>query len=175
MVDTPAYDWSNVEQPRLKMQSEDPFEDFMAYGSDVSDLSFVVTMTNLKVRLLLDLRGLQEEIEKHQYLSSHGQMQWVRKNALSDILYDRSDIVKYTDHKNHIAGLEQQVAALYDRVKELNEYYWPILHQPELYLNRMVNECVPGSLEEAIVVFWYTRYSWSECKEAIGFIKSHEA
>lgn len=173
---TSNYDWRDMDLPFLNLQGEDALEDYLECSAErVITLSFIAAMTNLKIRLLLDLRGLQEEVQKHPNLSYEKKMEWIREEAISDVLYNRKDIVDRPDYKDLVASLQKQVASLYDRVDELNKHYWPALHHPERYSHAMPTIYSLGSPEEVIIAFRHTWYSWSECEQAIDFVKRIKA
>lgn len=175
---TSSYDWRDTDLPFLDLKGQDALEDWLACATEpVVSLSFAVAMTNLKIRLLLDLRGLQAEVDKKkgQDFGYEEKMAWIREEAISDVLYGRRDVVERADYKDLITSLQAQVAALYDRVTELNKHYWPALHHPERYSHAMPTIYSLGSPEEVIIAFRYTWYSWSECEQAIDFVKRLKA
>ncbi|RYP50581.1 hypothetical protein DL768_003926 [Monosporascus sp. mg162] len=171
------YDWTDADLPYLNLQGEDAFEEpLTAWGSSrEASLSFVVSMINLKLRLLLDMRGLQQYVEANPGKGYDEKMAWVREEAIGDVLYRRRDIVERVDYKDLVDALQKQVAALYDRVDELNKYYWPALHHPERYSHAAPTIYTHGSPEEVILAFRYTWYSWGKCEQAIDFVKCLKA
>lgn len=173
---TSDYDWIDMDLPFLNLHGEDALEDYLECSTEkVISLSFIAAMTNLKIRLLLDLRGLQGEVEKKPNLSYEKKMEWIREEAISDVLYGRKDIVERADYKDLVTSLTKQVASLYDRVHELNRHYWNALHHPERYSHAMPTMYSMGSPEEVIIAFRHTWYSWSECEQAINFVKRLKA
>ncbi|KAI0013003.1 hypothetical protein F4779DRAFT_511446 [Xylariaceae sp. FL0662B] len=172
---TSTYDWHDMDLPFLNLRGEDAFEDYLALSEEVISTSFIACMTNLKIRLLIDVRGLQDEVRKHPGISYEKKIEWVREEAISDVLYDRRDIVDREDYKDLLASLQEQVANLYDRVNELNQYYWPALDHPEQYSHATPTMYTMGSPEEVILAFRHTWYSWAECPQALDFAKKLKA
>ncbi|RYP24088.1 hypothetical protein DL767_008664 [Monosporascus sp. MG133] len=158
-VGTGSYDWHDMELPFLNLHGEDAFEDFQEHAEKMNDLSQLVAMTNLKARLLVDVKGLKEHVTRNPNLSYEERMEWVREEALSDVLYGRREILERDDFRDLVCDLSSQVAKLYRRVDQLNQHYWPALDHPERYGSALPTLYTPGSCEEVILVFRYTCYT----------------
>ncbi|RYP66897.1 hypothetical protein DL771_007554 [Monosporascus sp. 5C6A] len=154
-VGTGSYDWRDMELPFLNLHEEDAFEDFQEHADKMNDLSQLVAMTNLKARLLVDVKGLNDHVAMHPNLSYEERMEWVREEALSDVLYGRREILERDDFQDLVRDLSSQVAKLYRRVEQLNQHYWPALDHPERYGSALPTLYAPGSREEVILVFSY--------------------
>ncbi|KAI1370526.1 hypothetical protein F4677DRAFT_465136 [Hypoxylon crocopeplum] len=148
------YEWGNPESPFLNLHDEDVFERVDEYAEELFDLGMLVCLTNLKIRLLLD-------------------MEWVREDAFSDVLYKRRDIVERADWTDLIADLEGQVKKLVECVKKRNEHYWPALNAPERWAAAYPTAFSPGSPQEINIVFRQTWYTWSECPAAMEVVKKY--
>ncbi|RYP04267.1 hypothetical protein DL764_004570 [Monosporascus ibericus] len=170
-VGTGSYDWYDMELPFLNLHSEDAFEDFQEHADKMNDLSQLVAMTNLKARLLVDVKGLKDHVARRPNPSSEERMEWVREEALSDVLYGRREILERDDFQDLVRDLSSQVAKLYRRVEQLNQHYWPALDHPEGYGSALPTLYTPGSREEVILVFRYTWYTWSECQPALEAVR----
>ncbi|RYP76625.1 hypothetical protein DL769_003585 [Monosporascus sp. CRB-8-3] len=122
-----------MELPFLNLHGKDAFEDSRSMPDKMNGLSQLVTMTNLKARLLVDVKGLKDHVANHPNLSYEERMEWVRGEAQSDILYALREIVEQDDFQDLVQDLSSQVAKLYRRVEQLNNIYWPGLDHPERY------------------------------------------
>ncbi|KAL7622893.1 hypothetical protein AAE478_006572 [Parahypoxylon ruwenzoriense] len=172
---TSDYDWADTSLPFLDLHDEDVFEDFSGYVHDFFDLSFLVCITNLKIRLLLDLRVLERESKKpgNRNASYEKKMVWVREDATTDVMYKRRDIVERSDYKDLITDLERQVKKLVELVKKLNKHYFPALKTPDQYAAATPTAYTHGSPQEINLVFRHTWYTWSECPPAFDLVKKY--
>ncbi|KAI0885919.1 uncharacterized protein GGS22DRAFT_162295 [Annulohypoxylon maeteangense] len=172
-----GYEWGNPESPFLNLHDEDVFEPLGGIAKALFDLSIIVSLVNVKVRLLLDIRGLEKEFNKpaKRNTSYEKKMEWVRENATCDVLYKRRDIVERTEWTDLVAALESQAKEVFDRVEGRNKHYWPALRSPELHAAAIPTAYSPGSPEEVKLVFRNTWYSWAECPPAHELVKSWHA
>ncbi|KAI1085035.1 hypothetical protein F5B20DRAFT_125245 [Whalleya microplaca] len=168
-----SYEWINPDLLYLDIHGEDAFEHFEDHAKRLVDVSFLASMTQLKIRLLLDVMMLERYAKKpgNRNASFETKMEWVREDAISDVLYKRRDIVERSDYTDLIADLRDQVAKLVACVNEVNEYYWPALQHPEKYSHSQPTIYTHGSPEEIILVFRHTWYSWAECAAALEIAK----
>ncbi|RYP05838.1 hypothetical protein DL765_009712 [Monosporascus sp. GIB2] len=109
-VGTGSYDWHDTELPFLNLHGEDAFEGFQEHGDKMNDSSQLVTMTNFKARLLLDVKGLKDHVARHPNLSYEERIQRVREGALSNVLCGRREIVERDNFQDLVHGLSSQVA-----------------------------------------------------------------
>ncbi|KAI4867595.1 hypothetical protein F4820DRAFT_412812 [Hypoxylon rubiginosum] len=169
------YKWGNPESPFLNLHDEDVFERVDEYAEKVYDLSMLVCLTNLKIRLLLDLQALERESKKpgNSDASYDKKMEWVREEAVSDALYKRRDIVERADWTDLIADLEGQIKTLVGYVEKKNKHYWPALNVPERWAAAYPAVYSPGSPQEINMVFRQTWYTWSECPTTMEVLKKY--
>ncbi|KAI1098788.1 hypothetical protein F4804DRAFT_323822 [Jackrogersella minutella] len=166
------YDWNNLDLPYMNLHDEDVFEPPDSFVKNVENLSFLVCLTNLKVRLLLDIRMLANEAKKRGNINAsyEKKMEWVREHAHSDVLYKRRDIVERTKWDDLLGSLQSQVRKLYAQVKKENRFYWPALKEPERWSAAYPTIYSVGSPHEVNLVFRNTWYSWAECPPALEMI-----
>ncbi|KAI1440402.1 hypothetical protein F5Y02DRAFT_347200 [Annulohypoxylon stygium] len=171
------YDWGNVEKPYLNLHDQDVFEPAENIISEIDDLGKLVSLTNIKVRLSLDIQVLAKEFGKpgRRNASYDEKMEIVREHAVGDILYKRRDIVERSEWSDILESLRRQVETLYKRVHRRNKHYWPALRSPERYAAAMPTMYSPGSQEEVNLVFRNTWYSWAECPAALELVRSIRA
>lgn len=168
---SPTYDWRNPSEPFLDLHEEDAFEHSDVWMAKLWDLSFKSSMALLKIRLLLDVKGLQAHAKMHPGLSYEKKMEWVAQEARSDIIHRRRDIIDRDNYDDVVADLKGQVNKLYIMTKLENRHYWPALLNPGHYCNAKPTLCTPGSKEEVVLEFQRTWQAWSECPPAIEFIR----
>ncbi|CAJ2502486.1 Uu.00g098800.m01.CDS01 [Anthostomella pinea] len=170
------YARGDLEEPFLDLHDENALEDFGGCAARCVDLSLLAAMTHLKVRLLRDVQMLDRNVRKYSGPNNPGyekKMEWVREDAMSDVLYSRKDILDRSDYADLVADLQNQVRGLYERMRKVNKHYWPALKQPERYAGRSPTMYSPGSPEEVIGAFRHTWYLWSESPAVLDFVKNY--
>lgn len=174
------YDWSDMSQPFLDLKGEDALEDVSTHLRRVVDLSFLAAMTLLKTRLMLDLVALAQHVDEEKTKTKEGggrqlsydeKMEWVREEALSDVLLTRRDVVDRDDYAPLIRGVTEQVARAYQLTAHHNKHYWPALGHPDKYSHALPTAYTWGSKEETVLAFRQTWYAWAECEPALATVK----
>ncbi|KAK9773311.1 putative MYND-type zinc finger protein samB [Seiridium cardinale] len=166
----PDYDWRDTSEPFLDLHDEDAFERSDDWMAKLWDLSFKATMTLLKLRLMLDVKGLQMHTRKNPGLTYEKKMEWVIEEAMSDIMYNQ-EVVDRDNYDDLASDLADQVNKLYEWTKEENPHYWQAILQPDEYTHATPTIYSRGSKEEVILSFRHTWYAWSECPPAIEFVR----
>jgi hypothetical protein len=168
-----TYNWSNAELPFLNMQGEDALE-LDANVEKVIQLTYLSAMTLLKVRLMFDLSALQDEVAKVApgTMTAEKKMEYLREEALSDVLLSRPDIVNRADYTDLVTDLREQCFKMYAVVKRRNKFFWPALLNPDKYAVAIPGAYTLGSEAETVLAFRESWYSWSETAPAINFIRS---
>ena len=149
---------------------------------DMTDtITFLLSLTLLKIKILLDLRDLQQA---RPAVGSN-----VPQEILDEILANipRSSAIKANrrimsspDLSAEIARLDAQVDALYKKIHQTNFFWWRTLvdrplHAIENVVNRSHNSARPecGSPLEAAI--WITqrfqRFCWIETPGALEFLR----
>lgn len=145
--------------------------------------SFLISLTLLKIKVLLDLQDLQKAIDEGDPDLPHEEMnERLRNIPRSSAVKANPTIMSSRDHSQEISKLAGQVDGLYYKVHETNLYWWKILAQKpheaiKLALERCKSsgydhasiEC--GSPLEACAWFQNHQYCWSETRGAIEYIK----
>ncbi|KAI1140170.1 hypothetical protein F5Y05DRAFT_377430 [Hypoxylon sp. FL0543] len=167
-----GYEWNNPDSPFLNLHDEDVLEPVDVHIEKLMELSFLACLTNIKIRLLLDLQMLDRESKKaaNRNAGFDKKMEWVREHSLSDVLYRRRELVEMSDWKDLIATLEDQAKKLFRGVNKRNKHYWPALRAPELWTSVVPVACGLGSPQEINLVFRQTWYSWAECPPALEIV-----
>ncbi|KAI1394276.1 uncharacterized protein F4822DRAFT_387750 [Hypoxylon trugodes] len=169
-----GYEWGNPESPFLNLHDENVFEGVNACNRIGIDLSHLAYLTSLKVRLLLDLQMLEKQSKKpsNRNADYDKKMEWIREDAISDVLYKRRDIVERSDWADLIADLNNQLKKLIKHVEERYKHYWPALKSPGRWAAAIPILYALGSPEEISLAFRQTRYCWAECPSALEFVKT---
>ena len=155
------YDWGNMSLPFLDVKDADVFEPVDVFTRRYLGLSHTVSVTLLKIRLLLDVRDLQ----------SSTAMDNIPGQLVSTIFAKNKDIMESKDQSELIEKLESQVMKLYTAVKRENKYFWSALLQPGAHLTARPAAYSHGSLEQMQLVLQYNYDSWVETPGAIDVVR----
>ncbi|KAL2670445.1 hypothetical protein Neosp_014233 [[Neocosmospora] mangrovei] len=166
---TSTYEWGNMELPFLDLKGENALEPVDEKPLHI-ELSFFVALTLIKIRLMKDLMGLQAFVKKKPNATIAARMEYLKEEAMSDVLLSREDIVG-GDLAESVAEMRRQAMQLYEKVKTMNPHFWPGVLNPEIYAYSVPGMYTMGSREEAVLVFRQSWYSWSETEAAIQWIR----
>jgi hypothetical protein len=169
---TSSYDWRNMSLPFLDLHGEDAFELFEEHAKKSMQLSFLVAMTLIKIRLMLDMVMLKAAVETVGHMSAEDKMALVKEEAMSDVLLSRPDILGLADYTETVTDLQQQVDKMYAIVKEKNKHFWPAILNPAPYANAVPGPYTFGSRGETVLAFRESWYSWAETEPAIQYIRA---
>lgn len=172
------YDWDDMSLGFLDIKNADAFEpvDYMCGGSVA--LNHIAQLTLLKIKLLLDLKGLQNSIRAVGEKVPVEVLNLIQtKIPLSSIITGNKKILYRRDHTETIEKLATQVETLYSTGTTANKYFWPGMLDPEKHLDKLLSRLPasemysPGSVEEMIVSVLYNYETWFETPGAIDVIK----
>ena len=166
------YDWGDMTKPFLHVKNADvfepPLEDFV---SKYSNLSHSTAITLLKIRLLMDLRALQNSsMIKHkvpQEILDSVRGQLVSGSAVAE----NKSIMNAKDQTLLIENLQVQVQDLYAAVKSSNKHFWPALLNPGKHLTARPEAYSHGSLAQMQLVLQHSYDAWTETPGAIDVIR----
>ncbi|CAJ2508309.1 Uu.00g094950.m01.CDS01 [Anthostomella pinea] len=159
------HDASNMSLPYLDVHGADVFEPVALFIKDppIGELTPRVCVTLIKLRLLNDLETLQK---------APGASLESRRESVGPIVKKREDILNRDDQGPYIEELKTQIKALYESVKQSNNYFWPALCSPAKTMNQpLPGSFSPGSPQEAHVMLRYNVDSWYETKGTTRPIK----
>ncbi|KAK9327490.1 hypothetical protein V1520DRAFT_348690 [Lipomyces starkeyi] len=164
------YDWGNTDLPYLDIKNADPFEDVNYLDRRGMELSHVVAVTLLKVKLVLDLQALENTTDVAGKEVPQEILNKIRSQAVtSPIIAGNREILERHDHHAATTLLTKQIRALYMAVDKANEHFWDSL---VLYEKPELPEAFSrGSWEEAQLTLHYSYDSWWECPGALRFIE----
>lgn len=161
VADDNSYNWGDVMVPYLDIQGADVLEPVDMFCSKYLNLSHLVSLALLKLRLWL-------------HLLSFGTM----ASRVNDIDAEHRGPVKVLTREklrslgnSNVAGLLQnQFRQLYQEVKDLNPYFWRALFCRAEEVPTLPPDYSRGSLEEVAITLHQCRRAWLETEGAIAMI-----
>ncbi|KAK2763312.1 hypothetical protein FQN54_009948 [Arachnomyces sp. PD_36] len=166
------YDWGDMSLGFLDVKNADAFEPVDYLCGRFPTLYFVISITLLKIKLLLDLRALQNSIRAVGSKVPAEILHNIQKNIpLSPIITGNRTILDRRDHAEPIKQVTAQVGTLYRVAKETNKFFWPALLEPSDHLSAMPEAYSSGSVEEMQLALKYNYDAWIETPGAIDIIK----
>jgi hypothetical protein len=125
-----------------------------------ADLSHIVAVTLVKIRMLLDLRSLRLEVTES-----------LTDVCRSSIVRHNTDISTMQDVGPLVRPLEDQVRRLYRAVGRVNKYFWPALLKPSIHLFANPYSIGMGDEGEMQKKLQECYNAWMETTGAIGVIR----
>ena len=187
-----AYDYGNTSLPYLDTRNANVFESVdelfsisihrhqhqhqhqnqqYKYYEHGFNLTNIVAVTLLKIKLMLDLEALQNTTlvgrKVPREILDGIQKHVVRSSVIS---LDRK-LRERGDHSAYLDALTRQVYNLYFTVEMANSYFWPCLLNPGPHLAALPVAYSHGSIEEMQLVLQYSYKPWVETPGAIDIIK----
>lgn len=171
------YDWEDMSLGFLDVKNADPFEPVDLICGGLQDLSHILQLTLLKIKLLIDLKGLQNSIRALGKKVPAEILNIIQTNIpLTSIIAGNREILCRSDHTETIEKLTAQVEALYNAATIANKHLWPGILNPRMYLaNRVPQGVSPGNVEEMRLIVSYNYELWFKTPGAIGVIKELSA
>ncbi len=166
------YDWGDMSNPYLDLKNADVFEppqeNFLnRYGS----LSHSAAITLLKMRLLMDVRALQNssvignKVPQEILYSVRGQL------VSGSVVAENKSIMNAKDQAPLIETLERQVQDVYTAVKKLNQHFWPALVNPGKHLTARPEAYSHGSVAQMQLILQYSSDAWTETPGALDMVR----
>jgi hypothetical protein len=156
------YDWGNMSLPFLDVKNADVFADIDMFRSEYACLHFLAAVTLLKIRLLLDLRDLQNAIDSSTDRSTI--------SLRSTIISGNAEIIARRKYTNLITKLEDQIEELYGLVEDANEFFWPAIRAPERHIRTRPMACSRGSREEMQTAVVCAYEAWFNTSGALEYV-----
>ncbi|KAJ5733351.1 hypothetical protein N7493_002137 [Penicillium malachiteum] len=167
-MDRDDYDWEDTDLPYLDIKGADPFESVDQHVKDFVVLSHTVSLTLLKIKLLLDLMKIRDSTSTVGPKNTIPQSPLVCENRMIMGGEDQ-------DRLTYIERLKGQIDQLYEKTDSANSYFWPHLLNPGHHLNDKSSAYSMGSMEEMTLALQWTYAAWTETPGAIDFIKAKRA
>lgn len=171
---TDDYDYGDMTLPFLDIKGADVFENVTGFMPRFSALSHVVAVTLTKLRLLIDLRALQNSNMMRGKLPQE-LIDKVREQLVSNPVRNNKDILHSDDLTPRIKEIETQVDQLYDYVKRQNKFFWPALVDPLPHLGQKPEYYSFGNEAEMQLILNYSYLAWEETPGAIDAIRQKMA
>ena len=166
------YNWGNISLPYLDIKNADVFESPRKhYVREFGSLSHTAAIALLKIRLLIDVHTLQNssvishKVPREIFNSVRGQL------VSSSVVAENKDIMNSHDQVSLIKNLEVQVQDLYAAVKNLNQYFWPVLLNLGEHLHPRSETWNCGTFEQVRVVLQHSYDAWMETPGAADVIR----
>ncbi|KAL3491902.1 hypothetical protein BJX62DRAFT_236754 [Aspergillus germanicus] len=170
--DDDDYDWGNTDLPFLDVKNADVFEDVEVFTKNKwPDLTQLVSLTLLKIKLLLDLEALHSSTRTVGAKVPREVLDNIRSGIpLSPVIPKNKKLVQSDDHTEIIQKLRQQINQLRKLVDERNKHAWDLLlsdEQPDSpgYYSR-------GTIEGADMALTNLEDAWAQLPDARDFVKS---
>ena len=164
------YDWGDMSLPFLDVTNADALESPRYLCREFPSLTNQVCATLLKVKLLLDLRALQNASYLRQKLP--GELVDRVKYFLpsTEIIRSNAEIVCTTDYTNRIQILSSQIDDLLYAINKTNRHFLPALIGLNIHTMDRPEVYTMGSAEEVHVKLQYWFDAWRETRGAIDVI-----
>ncbi|KAK6515359.1 hypothetical protein TWF506_007700 [Arthrobotrys conoides] len=174
---TDDYDWGDTELPYLNVKGADVLEDPVGkWKGRWIDLSHVVAVVLIKVRVVIDLKAAQNTTRALHGVIPQEIIDLIRKEIGSDsIVGARPDILRCDTEKlaQMVETVKAQIRELYKGIDEYCPYFWGMfLGDPQAAANQRPGAYTHGSKEEARLAIGYSIASWIETAGAFDTIKA---
>jgi hypothetical protein len=165
------YDWYDTDNPYLDVKNANVFEavDFIAH--EYSSLSYLVAITLLKLRLMIDLQSLQRARREAGPHVPQEILDSIQQHSISSIITSNPEILERVDHAPHIAKLGEQVKNLFTVIKQANKHFWPAMIKPGDNLKARPQLYGYGDQGQMQLTLQYNYNAWSETPGAIGAVE----
>jgi hypothetical protein len=164
------YSWDD-DGPYLDLRGEDVFESVDAYTGKFPNISSVLAITLLKIRLLIGLQTLQRGKQEAGAHVPQEILDNILQHSVSGVLKDNRSILDRADHTPQIQELKKQVKQLFDCVRTANKYMWPAILKPGSNLRARPSYISRGTPREMQVKLQYCYNAWVETPGAIAVIE----
>ena len=169
------YDWDNMSYPYLDVKDADAFESPKKFFiRKYSSLHHCVIITLLKIRLLIDVRELQNASVIRQKVPQEILDTILSQLVSGTVVAENKDVMNAQDQTATIGTLEAQIQELHEAGDGMNKFFWPALLDPGEHLHARPGTYSKGSLEEMQVVLQYNYDAWTETPGAIDKIRELE-
>ncbi len=164
------YDWGDTSLPYLNIRNADPFESIAGFVADSDaqvELSHLVTLTLLKVRLRRDLQAHRpaSPIDEIFGMSDSLEPDW----PTGDLVRSRLETLDADGVSDLIEALGEQISTLCRAVHKSNPHVWDLLVSEDAD-GPPVEAYALGSAEHASFVVSLSRRAWEESEDAILMI-----
>lgn len=158
------YDWGNMDEPYLDIKDADLLESPLYMCRHYLNLSHVVSITLLKIKLLLAVRAGSKGRD---ILRSSQVFNRIENVAIQSTTGDSQGGIAEV-----IKVLKLHVNMVYQAVDDSSVHFWNALISPGRHLEARPQLYGHGSVEEMQLVLQQSYDAWKETPEAIEVIKA---
>ena len=166
------YDWGDMDLPFLDVVNANVFESPKYLWGRWPDLSQLLCVALLKIKLLLDLKALQNSaflaIKLPPELADRVRL----FIPMSEIIWKDGNIMSNIHQRDRIEDLSHQIDTLFVAVTKANSHFWPALLKPGTHLKARPDTYSQGNVAEMQMKLQYYFDAWNETPGAIEFIKA---
>jgi hypothetical protein len=160
--------WASVNE------KADVFESVGLFKGKCPSLSFMVALTLLKLRLLIDLQALQQSMKIGGDMSRET-LDQIRSHLISSAVSGNKEVLERDNHDEEIQKLTKQVKAIYAAVREGNKHFWSAVLHPGKDLKSSPESWNFGNKKEMQLALKYNYTVWAETPGAIEAIEELES
>ncbi|KAF4506559.1 hypothetical protein G6O67_006630 [Ophiocordyceps sinensis] len=166
------YDWGDMSLPFLDVKDADVLEpEHGLWSGRFLDLSHAVTVTLLKVRVLLDLQAVQNATRTLRGTVPPEIIDLVHHRLVGSVVESRPEMLRGTTDR--IEPLKKQVRELFTAIDKYNTSFWrSMLCNPAKAIADRPESYSHGSYEESCLMLGYTYAAWAETPGAIDVIRA---
>ncbi|ODA78084.1 hypothetical protein RJ55_06687 [Drechmeria coniospora] len=174
---SPGFDYDDMSLPYLDVRDADVFESpheaWLREGW--MELSQVVAVTLIKVRLLLDLQAMRCADATLAGVFPAEIVDLIHRRLLNSALAGRADVLSAgaAERARLLDKVRSQIGALYGAVDRYNKHFWPTLvDTPDSSMLELPSESYsPSTPEEAQLMVSYSYAAWYETPGAISVLE----
>ncbi|KAL2073457.1 hypothetical protein VTL71DRAFT_10781 [Oculimacula yallundae] len=166
-----TYDWADLTLIYLSTKNANPLESEEIFLGQYGKLSIAVTVVLIKLRLLLEVKSLQNVTLLRSRLPSEI-LRDIQDIIAGPVLAKNRDIMSSADQRfRTTTSLESQIDHLYQNTIKINTYFWPALIEPGSNLIARPEYFHCGTEEEMQISLQQCYDSWAETPGAIDFVR----
>ncbi|KAH5046815.1 MYND-type zinc finger protein samB [Parastagonospora nodorum] len=165
------HDWQDPRAGYLDTKNADVFQGLEIFTAREKDLSHLIVVTLIKIRLLMDLQSVQRAREFAGPHVPREILDTIQQHCITSIVACESRIIERDDQSAQVAGLRKQILELYTVVTELNPHFWPALIEPGEHLKARPVSYKQGDEGQMQLVLQHNYNAWSETPGAISVIE----
>ncbi|XP_037031062.1 uncharacterized protein LOC119070715 [Bradysia coprophila] len=136
--------------PNTSIRDADVFEPIDVFDGETRTLEFALAAFLIKMKLLTDVRTLQNSLFLYTYLPFPSELvDRIRKLAVGEIVAERTAIFNSQNQNPLIQTLVLQIKQLYQVVKKANPYFWSGFLDPAEFLAARPPTYYDGTIEHA--------------------------
>ncbi|EFY89534.1 hypothetical protein MAC_04389 [Metarhizium acridum CQMa 102] len=170
------YDWGNMDEPFLDTKGADVLEaPAKSWRGDFLELSHVVAVVLIKVRIMLDLQAIQNARIALRGVIPEEIIEIIRGKLVSSVVLSRPEILLAGPEETARLAekIKNQIRELYDVVESYNSHFWDLLvEDPDSGVLHRPAGYSPKSADEALMVVGYSYASWYETPGAVDVLRN---